>query len=145
MKYVPFCLMKPGVPPADFAITEAVTVGAVLSTRTVPEVGSEVLRVGEVVMTSRPSHHLDKKPESESGPAAVVDAPSLAKEGEVQALATGAPDWRWTARLAVFAPEAVSESVQVTLIDAEFCSVFRMGAVTVTVGAVLSTRTVPEV
>ena len=75
-----------------------------------------------------------------------VADPSLVKVVVEQEFATGAPDWRWTERVAALTPEPVSDSVQVTLTLVELCVVAPAdGMLIVTVGAVLSMRTVPEV
>ncbi len=63
----------------------------------------------------------------------------------MQALATGAPDCRWTERVAALTPEPLSDSLQATLTLVELWLVAPVGDVKVTTGAVVSTRTVPEV
>ena len=79
------------------------------------------------------------------GEAAVVAVPSVAKLAPEQELATGVAFCRWIERVAALMPEPVSDSVQVTVTDVEFWLVAPVGAVKAIVGAVLSTRTVPEV
>ena len=54
------------------------------------------------------------------GEAPVVATPSFAQVVLVQELETGAPDWRWTKRLAALTPEPLSDSVQDTVTLVEF-------------------------
>ena len=85
------------------------------------------------------------RPLSRRGDAVDVADPSLANVVVEQEFVTGTPDWRWTERVAAFTPEPVSDSVQVTETLVEPCVVAPAeGMLIVTVGAVLSTRTVPE-
>ena len=86
-----------------------------------------------------------ERPVSVRGDAVAVAAPLVTNVVVEQELATGAPDWRWIERVAALIPEPVSDSVQVTVTDVEFWLVAPSGAVMAIVGAVLSTRTVPEV
>ena len=87
-----------------------------------------------------------ERPLSRRGDAVDVADPSIVKVVAEQELATGPPDWRWTERVAAFTPVPASDSVQVTLTLVEACvAAPAAGMLKLTVGAVLSMRTVPEV